>query len=78
MGGPIPSQLGEMTDLTELYLNDNDLTGPIPSQLGLLNALTTLRLQMGNNLSADSPPVEVCELVQRLEFTKTDITTCPE
>ena len=74
--GPIPTELGEMTDLSSLYLQENQLTGPIPSELGELSALTILFLQEYNNLSY-LPPVEVCELVQRLG-ANTDITTCSE
>ena len=76
--GPIPTELGELTDLTGLDLTMNTLTGPIPSQLGKLIALNTFRLQEDNNLSADLPPFEVCELVQSLGASNTDITTCLE
>ena len=32
--GPIPPELGELTELVELTLNNNELTGPIPAELG--------------------------------------------
>ena len=34
--GPLPPELGTLTNLTGLYLNHNNLTGPIPPELGTL------------------------------------------
>ena len=45
INGNIPTQLGNLTNLTQLYLDNNlRLTGPIPTQLGNLTNLTLLDL----------------------------------
>ena len=53
--GPIPPELGDLTDLTELYLGKNSLSGPIPPELGNLGKLTRLNLT-DNDLSGPIPP----------------------
>lgn len=50
--GPIPTEFGSLTNLTELLLFSNQLTGAIPAELG---NLTSLRLG-GNQLSGPVPP----------------------
>ena len=52
--GPIPSELGNLSDLESLYLSGNGLTGPIPRELGGLNRLATLHLS-DNGLSGSMP-----------------------
>ena len=52
--GPIPPELGNLTELGWLYLNGNDLTGPIPPELGNLSALVVLSLSH-NDLSGPIP-----------------------
>ena len=42
--GPIPPELGELTNLERLALHFNDLTGPIPPELGKLRKLKELTL----------------------------------
>ena len=44
MTGPIPAELGDLTNLQSLDLNNNQLTGPIPGWLGDLSNLTFLGL----------------------------------
>ncbi|XP_044487790.1 probable LRR receptor-like serine/threonine-protein kinase At2g16250 isoform X2 [Mangifera indica] len=44
INGVIPSSLGNLTNLTSLYLSDNGLSGTIPSSLGLLPLLSVLDL----------------------------------
>ena len=61
LSGPIPTELGRLTDLESLYLNNNDLTGPIPTELGRLADLRTLNLS-GNDLTGPIP-TELGELV---------------
>ena len=39
MSGEIPAELGSLSNLTELYLRDNDLSGEIPAELGSLSNL---------------------------------------
>ena len=58
--GTIPSELGNLTNLTGLYLNNNSLSGTIPVELGNLTNLIDLRLYY-NSLSG-SIPVELGNL----------------
>ena len=37
--GPIPPELGQLTNLQSLWLSHNELSGPIPSELGQLTNL---------------------------------------
>ena len=55
LSGPIPPELGNLTYLTELYLQGNQLDGPIPSEFGDLANLRFLRL-WSNDLSGPIPP----------------------
>ena len=54
LAGSIPTQLGNLTALTDLYLFSNQLTGSIPTQLGNLTALTHLYL-FNNQLTGSIP-----------------------
>ena len=42
--GEIPAEIGNLTNLTSLYLNVNQLTGEIPAEIGSLTNLTSLHL----------------------------------
>ena len=53
--GPIPPELGYLSDLEWLLLRVNNLTGPIPPELGNLSSLATLLLN-DNNLTGPIPP----------------------
>ena len=53
--GPIPPELGNLSNLTELSLMHNELTGPIPPELGNLANLTSLDLRY-NELTGPIPP----------------------
>merc|ERR1719174_2459381 len=56
MRGPLPSSVGNLTMLTDLRLNNNNLQGTIPSELANLKLLTGLDLD-SNNLSGIVPPL---------------------
>ena len=42
--GEIPPEIGNLTNLTTLNLENNQLTGEIPPEIGNLTNLTTLNL----------------------------------
>lgn len=52
--GSLPSQIGDLTQLTHLILTSNNLSGEIPSELGNLANLTNLDLT-ANQLSGSIP-----------------------
>ena len=52
--GSIPAELGSLSNLESLTLNNNALTGPIPTELGSLTALRYLLLG-GNELTGPIP-----------------------
>ena len=54
LSGPIPSQLGNLANLEELFLDINQLSGSIPSELGNLANLEFLILDI-NQLSGCVP-----------------------
>jgi hypothetical protein len=63
MKRPIPSELGLLTKLTGLNLeNSTALTGGIPSSLGSVTQLRLLRL--GITSLAGVVPAEMCDLVE--------------
>ena len=52
--GSIPPEIGNLTNLTWLYLRGNNLTGSIPPEIGNLTNLTFFYLR-GNNLTGSIP-----------------------
>jgi Leucine-rich repeat (LRR) protein len=58
--GEIPSEIGNLTNLTELVLNYNQLTGNIPPGIGNLTNLDWLLL--GNNQLTGEIPESICDL----------------
>jgi Leucine-rich repeat (LRR) protein len=66
----IPGSLGNLTNLTGLYLHDNNFTGMIPSSLGLLVGLSVLDLSA--NKFTGSIPVSFGSLqnLTRLDISK--------
>ncbi len=55
LSGPIPAELGDLSNLTYLSLGENGLSGPIPAELGELSKLTHLNL-VANALLDPIPP----------------------
>ena len=56
MTGEIPAELGNLTNLNWLYLNNNQLTGSIPVELGnLTNLQTELYARTSNQLTGEIP-----------------------
>ena len=60
--GVIPTELGQLSDLRQLYLGGNQLTGPIPMELGQLSQLR--RLSLGGNQLTGPIPMELSQLSQ--------------
>ncbi len=58
--GPIPPELGNLTMLRVLTLDNNNLSGPIPAELGDMRGLGRLGLQ-ANDLTG-CVPVELRDL----------------
>ncbi len=58
--GTIPTEIGDLINLTTLQLSGNQLTGPIPPEIGNLTNLTTLNLS--NNQLLGPIPVELGNL----------------
>ena len=58
--GPIPPEIGNLTNLRYLYLDDNELTGSIPSEIGNLTNLTNLTIY--NNQLTGLIPESICDL----------------
>ena len=58
--GSIPSEIGNLTNLTELNLYGNQLTGSIPPEIGNLTNLTYMNL--GSNQLTGSIPSEIGNL----------------
>ncbi|XP_022774036.1 MDIS1-interacting receptor like kinase 2-like [Durio zibethinus] len=52
--GPMPSTLYQLTNLSDLYLDNNQIEGPIPKELGNLNTIIQLSL-FGNKLNGSIP-----------------------
>ena len=61
LSGPLPPELGYLTDLTELHLGGNRFSGPIPAAWDDLTALTVLDL--GGNQLTGPIPVALRDLV---------------
>ena len=70
LSGPIPTVLGDLTDLEVLDLSRNGLTGEIPAALESLTALTTLDLS-SNDLGGGIPS----ELGDLTALTTLDLST---
>ena len=74
MTGTIPAGLGQLIQLEQLYLQDNQLTGAIPPELSQLNRLETLWLDE-NQLTGEIP-AEMGQLfmLQQLDLSQNQLT----
>ena len=60
--GPLPPEIGNLSDLRTLYLRNNQLSGSLPAELGQLTKLRDLNLF--NNQIVGSIPTEIGNLVK--------------
>ena len=74
LSGEIPSELGNLANLTWLWLGGNSLSGEIPSELGNLANLT--RLDLSNNSLSGEIPSELGNLAQltRLDLSNNSLS----
>ncbi|MYA64298.1 MAG: hypothetical protein F4139_15190 [Gemmatimonadetes bacterium] len=68
--GPIPPELGDLSQLETLQLEGNELKGPIPPELGNLSRLTQLHL--GDNSLIGPIPPELGNLTQLTDLELLD------
>ena len=54
LSGEIPSEIGNLINLTSIRLSENNLSGEIPSSIGNLTNLNSLRLY-NNQLTGEIP-----------------------
>ena len=66
MTGSIPASLGDLSNLTRLYLYGNELTGTIPTDLGDLTNLQ--QLSLSSNKLTGTIPTEVADLTNLQEL----------
>ena len=64
--GLIPSEIGQLTNLTTLYLNNNQLTGEIPSEIG--NCINLGWLRLNDNDLVGEVPLEIGNLINLTFF----------
>ena len=74
LNGNIPTEIGNLTNLTSLQIFDNELTGSIPNTIGNLTNLITLSLHL-NQLTGNIPE-EIGNLIylEELELDRNQLT----
>ena len=73
LNGTIPAELGELTEMTRLYLHRNNLAGEIPSELNGLTNLVWLRLY-DNMLSGEVPDLSGMTSLERFYIHVNQLT----
>ena len=73
--GTLPIEMGNLTDLIRLRLQNNRLEGTIPTTFGQLSQLEEITMQ-GNNLSGSVAPA-ICDLRVQGSLTRF-IVECPD
>lgn len=75
-GGPIPAEIGLLTDLKQVDMSSNFITGTIPTYLGQLQMLESLSLAQ-NELMMGTVPTELAAIptLQTLDLTGLDFVT---
>ena len=73
LSGPIPPELGRLTNLEMMNLSENDLSGPIPPELGSLDSLWLLYVR-GNDFSGCIP--EGLHRVRTGDLDRLDLPFC--
>ncbi len=73
--GTIPAELGNLSELTEVYLRTNKLTGTIPAELGNLSKLMALDLE-DNELTGTIPTElgNLSNLEEQLDLNSNKLT----
>ena len=72
--GPIPPELGRLTDLRVLSLSFNDLTGAIPEELGLLSELNALALNSNDLLGPIPSSIGLLSGLEALVLNHNELT----
>jgi hypothetical protein len=74
LSGPLPSELGDLTNLSVLSLSSNDLSGSIPTELGDLTGLLLLLLQSNDLEGAIPASLGDLENLQNLVLSSNQLT----
>lgn len=71
--GTIPTEIGALDELKELYLGENELTGTIPSELGLLDEVK--KLYLNDNDLTGTVPLELANLdeLKEIDISKNNL-----